>query len=135
MASVHRRPLSRLKTPVHALILASLIGSPAGAAPFCVRTQAIPPQCHYFDPAECNARARQMGGWCSANESELPVSIALGHYCLLTADRASACIYLDLGSCDVEARHQQGVCVPAPNRPESPPPDPYRDIRPSMAGH
>ena len=35
---------------------------------------------------------------------------------------------------DRRARHQQGVCVPAANRPESPAPDPYRDIRPSMAG-
>jgi hypothetical protein len=111
------------------------LGSPASGAPFCVRTQVVSPQCLYFDASECAKRAREMGGWCSANEAELPVSIALGHYCLLTSDRASACIYLDLASCDVEAHHQGAVCVPAPNRPESPAPDPYRDIRPSMAGH
>jgi hypothetical protein len=126
---------SWLNAVIRGVGLALLIAPPAIGAPFCVRTQVVPPQCIYFDAAECNNRAREMGGWCSANQSELPVSIALGHYCLITSGRASACIYLDLGSCDVEARHQQGVCVPAPNRPESPAADPYRDIRPSMAGH
>jgi hypothetical protein len=36
--------------------------------------------------------------------------------------------------CNVEAQHQHGVCVEAPNRPESPGPDPFRDVRPLTAG-
>ena len=107
----------------------------AAAAPFCVRTQAIPAQCLFFDAAQCEKRAREMGGICEANIKETPVGINVGHYCLVTSAKASLCIYLDYASCEVEARHQQGVCVEAPNRPESPAADPYRDIRPSMAGH
>jgi hypothetical protein len=106
----------------------------AVAAPFCVETSAVPPQCIYFDAASCNARAKQMQGTCSANMSELHVTAGIGHYCLLTSDGVSSCIYPDRSDCDREAKHQQGVCVDAPNRPESPGADPYRYIRPLSAG-
>jgi len=107
---------------------------PVLAAPFCVRTIAIPPQCDYFDAASCNARANQMGGRCTANPAEVHPPPGIGHYCLLTLGQVSQCIYPDLAVCNIEARHQQGVCVDAPDRPESPGPDPFREIRPSTAG-
>jgi hypothetical protein len=107
---------------------------PAFAAPFCVRTQALPPQCIFFDAASCNARATQMGGLCVANPAELHVRSGLGHFCLMTAGNVASCIYTERGPCDAEAHHQQGVCIESPNRPESPAPDPYRDIRPSTVG-
>lgn len=75
-----------------------------------------------------------MGGLCSVNPREVRVSSGLGHYCLLTSSLVSSCIYADRADCDRDAKQQQGVCVIAPKRPESPAPDPYRDIRPSMAG-
>ena len=68
------------------------------------------------------------------NLAEAHVSPGLGHHCLLTAARASACIYVDRSDCEREAQRQQGVCIDEPGRPESPAADPYRDIRPSMAG-
>ena len=107
---------------------------PAIAAPFCVETQAVPPQCIYFDANSCNQRAKQMGGQCSANQQEVQASAGLGHYCLLTSSRVSLCIYTDRSNCDRDAQRQQGVCVQATTLPESPGADPYRDIRPSMAG-
>jgi hypothetical protein len=108
---------------------------PAAAAPFCVETQAIPPQCIYFDANSCNQRARELRGFCSANESEVHATASLGHYCLLTSSQVSLCIYTDRGDCDRDAQRQHGVCVQAAQLPESPGADPYRDIRPSMAGH
>ena len=111
-----------------------LAGHQLAAAPFCVRTDAIPPQCIFFEAASCNTRAMQMGGTCVPNPAEWPVTVGSGHFCLLTSSRVASCIYVDAGTCAIDAHHQQGVCVPAANRPESPAPDPYRDIRPSMAG-
>jgi hypothetical protein len=104
------------------------------AAPFCVRTESISPQCLYFDARECGTRAAQMGGTCVANPAEIHVSSTLGHYCLLTSGPVASCIYNDPGVCAAEAQHQHGACILAPDRPESPAPDPYRDIRPSLAG-
>jgi hypothetical protein len=119
------------------LVLIGLFGvftAPAKAAPFCVETTAIPPQCLYFDAASCNVRAAQMGGQCMANPAELHISSGPGRFCLITSGRVVSCVYADRGTCDTEAHRQQGACVEQPNRPESPGPDPYRNIRPSMAG-
>jgi hypothetical protein len=104
------------------------------AAPFCVQTQAIPPQCIYYDAASCNQRAMQLGGQCSVNPQELHITSNLGHYCLITGGLASSCIYADQQTCQRDAQQQQGACVQTPSLPESPAPDPFRDIRPLLAG-
>src|SRR5579871_5315996 len=101
----------------------------AVAAPFCVQTQAIPPQCIFFDAASCDKRANEMGGYCTVDTSQVKVSSGVGHYCLFTSSMVSYCVYSDIDQCNREARHQQGVCIPAPDRPESPGADPYRQIR------
>lgn len=106
----------------------------AAAAPFCVKTQAIPPQCIYFDASSCNQQAQAQGGTCTVNTPEVHVATGIGHYCLFTSEQVSFCIYPDRAACDAEAQHQQGVCVMAPDAPESSAPDPYRDVRPLMAG-
>jgi hypothetical protein len=122
---------------IGALLRASVLTMPVSAlaSPFCVQTQTIPPQCIYVDAASCSARAKQMDGTCTVNPAEVHVAPGLGHYCLLTSGLVSACIYADRNECEGEAKHQQAVCIEAPGRPESPGPDPYRDIRPLMAGH
>ena len=119
-----------------ALIQAVLLAVPLPvlASPFCVQTQSIPAQCMYVDAAQCNARAAQLGGTCTVNPTEVHVAPGLGHFCLLTSGLVSSCAYADREGCDREARHQQGVCVQAPGRPESPGPDPFRDVRPLMVG-
>jgi hypothetical protein len=107
---------------------------PLLAAPFCVQTEALPPQCMFFDAGSCNQRAMELHGTCAVNRQEVHVSAGLGHYCLLTSSLVSMCIYADRGNCDRDAQQQRGVCVDAPVRPESPGADPYRLIRPSMVG-
>jgi hypothetical protein len=135
VANVIRARVSRCIRPAVAAMLAILMAPPTPtAAPFCVQTSAIPPQCIFVDAGSCNERATQMGGTCTVNPAELHVSAGLGHYCLLTSSQVSVCIYADRGACELEAQHQHGVCIDAPSRPESPTADPYRDIRPSMAG-
>jgi len=135
VASVSRARVSRCIRPAAVAVLAIFVAPSAiQAAPFCVQTQAIPPQCIFVDAGSCNERATQMGGTCTVNRAEVHVSAGLGHYCLLTSSQASACIYADRSVCELEARHQHGVCIDAPDRPESPAADPYRDIRPSMVG-
>jgi hypothetical protein len=118
-------------------LMGALMTAPVSvmASPFCVQTQAIPPQCIYVDAASCNARAAQMHGTCTVNPTEARVSPGLGHYCLLTSGQVSACIYASRDDCERDALHQQGVCVDSPGRPESPGPDPYRDVRPLLVGH
>ena len=108
---------------------------PAVAAPFCVESAALPPQCIYFDAASCAQRASQLGAYCSVNANEVHVQAAVGHYCLLTSTLVSSCIYVDRGSCDRDAAQQHGVCAQSTTLPESPAGDPYHDVRPSMAGH
>jgi hypothetical protein len=124
--------------PVMRILLLAAVGLAAApganAAPFCVQSGAVPPQCLYFDAASCDARARQMNGSCTTNPAELRVSPGPGHFCLITSGPVSSCLYFDGASCDVEAKRQHGVCIEQPARSESPPPDPYRQIRPLTAG-
>jgi hypothetical protein len=131
--TMHLRRHDRMMASLFAL---GLIAAPLPVmgAPFCVQTQAIPPQCIYTDAAACNARAAQMGGRCAINPAEVHPHPGIGHYCLLTLGQVSECIYPDLATCTVEAQHQQGVCVDSPDRPESPAADPFRDVRPLRAG-
>ncbi|HEY1931248.1 MAG TPA: hypothetical protein VGG99_04490 [Acetobacteraceae bacterium] len=105
------------------------------AAPFCMQTQALPPQCLYYDASECAKDAARQGGLCAPNPAELKISAGIGHYCLLTSDGAASCIYADLGTCTRDAQQQQAACVMAPNSPEAPGADPFREVRPLMAGY
>ena len=106
----------------------------AHAAPFCVQTQGVPPQCLYVDSASCDAYARRVGGYCTVNMAELQIAPGIGHFCLLTAGPVASCFYADSPSCEAEAKRQHGVCITAPSRAESPPPDPFRSIRPLTVG-
>ncbi len=121
---------------VHRLLQISLLTLPvpAIAAPFCVVTQAVPPQCIFFDAGLCQQRANQLSGECTVNPKEVRLTPSIGHYCLVTSGMASQCIYADMNTCDREAAHQQGACIIAPERPESPKADPFALTRPGNAG-
>lgn len=125
--------ISQLRT---LLVSGAILAMPAVAVamPYCVQTQAIPPQCIYLEPGPCQQRATQMGGSCTVNPAEVQVTHGLGHYCLITPGQITQCMFTDEGPCVQEAQRQNGACIQEPNRPESPTPDPYREIRPSMAG-
>jgi hypothetical protein len=115
--------------------LLSLIAPlPVVAAPFCIESMALPPQCMYYDAGLCQQAADQQHGLCAVNPNEVKVSPGIGHYCLLTSSLVSSCIYTDRRDCQRDATVQHGACVDAPSRPESPAADPFRFIRPSMAG-
>ena len=108
---------------------------PAVAAPFCVYSEALPPQCIYFDAQSCAKRAKQLGAFCSVTGNEVQLSTAMGHYCLLTSGLASSCVYVDEALCNRDAAQQRGVCVRSTTLPESTAGDPFHDIRPSMVGN
>jgi hypothetical protein len=124
----------------HRLLQASLLTLPmsAMAAPFCVSTQGLPPECIYFDAASCTQRATQMNGNCTINPNEpggIRLTPSIGHYCLITGGGASLCIYVDQSDCLRDAARQRGGgCILAGRLPESPAPDPFRNMRPPNAG-
>ena len=124
--------MSRMRGLLAALVL--MTAQTAAAAPYCVQTEAVGPQCLYFDAASCDTRAKQIGGYCSVNTAELHIAPGIGHYCLLTSGNVARCFYPDSDGCNVEARRQHGVCVSAPARDESPAPDPFRHTRPLTVG-
>ena len=67
-----------------AIILAGSAG-PALAAPFCIESQALPPQCNYFDAAQCQSDAARQGGVCSANPQQLTLQPGIGQFCLVNS--------------------------------------------------
>ena len=117
-----------------AMLAGVALAAPAHAAPFCVQTEGVPPQCIFVDAGSCAEQARKVNGYCTVNTAELHIEPGLGHYCLLSSGLVSNCYYPDSSSCEAEARRQRGVCVSAPARAESPPPDPYRRVRPLTVG-
>jgi hypothetical protein len=97
----------------------------AHAAPFCIGTESVPPQCIYFDADSCRREAARQGGVCSANAKEVRVSTNLGQYCVMTSQQVSLCIYLDRRSCEIAAGQQHGACVSSPGVAPSGAPDPF----------
>jgi hypothetical protein len=88
----------------------------ASAAPFCVMTNALPPQCLYVDPSECRQRAVQLHGVCVANPAEFHVTAGVGPYCVADGTRYATCAYPDLESCTHAADRRPGaVCIKAPS--------------------
>ncbi len=110
--------------------LLAFLGSPAAvlAAPFCVTTQALPPQCLYVDPAECQKDALHQGGVCTVNSAEYKPQPGVGQYCVVGPSLISECIYPDRGTCMSEAKSRHGACVKAPSVAPYGAPDPYAAI-------
>ena len=116
MANVIRARVSRCIRLVAAAVLAVLLAPPVTpAAPFCVQTQAIPPQCIFVDAGSCNERATQMGGTCYGQSRRSAGVPRIGPLLSAHVLAGLACIYADRGACDREAQHQHGVCVDAPS--------------------
>jgi hypothetical protein len=108
------------------LLLGLLLPSGGGnAAPICLQTQAIAPQCIYYDANQCRRDANRQGGICSANPREIRDTPNVGQYCLLTSERVSLCVYSDRASCDADAARQNAACTYATGRRPSGAPDPY----------
>jgi hypothetical protein len=112
------------------VVLLSALVSPmaAQAAPFCLQTQAIGPQCIYYDAGLCQKDAARQGGFCGANPDEVHLSANIGKYCVVTSGQASLCIYLDRGTCTTEAVRQGGACTESTGTAGTGAPDPYAAI-------
>lgn len=80
------------------------------AAPFCVTTQGLPPDCIYDDTASCRNRAFQLKGVCTVNTAEITTSYGTEKYCMVDSTRVPQCIYIDRSSCD-SAVSGGSVCV------------------------
>jgi len=115
------------------LALASLLSPAALAAPFCLETQTVPPQCIYFDARDCSLEANHQHGACVINPQEIGLEPGGGAYCVVVSGGAFSCTYQDPTSCSREALHQGGVCVTAPVAPAGTPPNPNQ-ARPGEAG-
>lgn len=116
-----------------ALTVLAFLAAPvaAQAAPFCLQTEALPPQCIYYDPDNCNRAARLQSptGSCSANPREVRIAARGGEYCIVTGERVANCVYVDRISCDRSAARHHAVCTYIPSagrgRPAVGAPDPY----------
>jgi hypothetical protein len=116
---------SRLAWRASAVLLGLLAPAGGQAAPFCLGTQSVPPQCIYYDADSCRREAGRQGGVCSANPQEVRVSSNIGQFCVMTSQQVSLCIYLDRGTCEIAAAHQHGACVSSPGVAPSGAPDPF----------
>ncbi len=110
-----------------ALILSGAAGQ-AFAAPFCLQSQTIPPQCMYYDAAECQTDAARQNGVCSANPQEFTLQPNIGQYCLATSYGVAFCVYPDRATCMADAVRQHAACTAAPNVAPGKSPDPYSAV-------
>jgi hypothetical protein len=106
-----------------------LLAAPAVAAPFCVTVQGLPDQCVYVDGAECQQRAFQLGGVCTANAKEITTPPGPGSFCLAAGGHVVACNYVDRESCQQDAARQHTACIPA-TAPPNAAVDPFAVRRP-----
>ena len=111
------------------ILLGSLVMPVAAqAAPFCIESQALSPQCIYYDAQSCQTEANRQGAICSANRNEVRLTNNVGQYCLVTSQLVSLCIYSDRGTCTADALRQHGTCTNSPTLAPSAAPDPYAAI-------
>lgn len=123
-----RGSASTVMRPIRmAVLMMASLGAPIGAsaAPFCLRSQAIPPQCIYYDASLCERDAKKQGAFCEVNTADLKLQRGFGQYCVVTSTRISSCFYTDRGTCAAAAERQHGTCAEATGRATSAAPDPY----------
>jgi hypothetical protein len=110
------------------LVLLVTGATPAVAAPFCIRTQALSPQCIYYDAGQCQTEAFRQGGVCTVNTAEVHLKPGIGQYCMVTSSVVSLCAYADRGTCAAEATRHHGACVEGPGIAPGKAPDPYAAV-------
>ncbi|HEY8287744.1 MAG TPA: DUF3551 domain-containing protein [Acetobacteraceae bacterium] len=108
--------MKQLRMKHRLMAMAILAGLPvaAEAAPFCIKSQILPPQCIYQDAQQCDRDAQRQGAVCSANPQELTLRPGNGKFCVVTSARTSLCAYGDRTTCARDAASQNGTCTDAP---------------------
>jgi hypothetical protein len=103
------------------LTLVAWSSQPAAAAPFCLTSNVLTPQCIYTDPVECSHRAAQIHGACAANPAEMRAFSGNQEFCVTDATRTGLCAYPDQASCDHAVERRAGsVCVRQPTATQPP---------------
>jgi hypothetical protein len=121
--------MKHMTLTLRAAALAVLLSSPALAAPFCIKSQVLPPQCIYYDAQQCSKEALRQNAVCSTNPAELTLAPGNGKYCVVTSSRVSVCAYADRTTCARDAALQQGTCTDAPaTAAGAGVPDPYSTV-------
>lgn len=105
------RPL-HVKPTLVALLLA--MPAAAWAAPFCIKSEMLPPQCIYQDVQQCDREALRQNATCAANPDEITLTPGNGRYCVVTSAHVSLCAYGDRTTCARDAATQGGTCTDAP---------------------
>lgn len=109
-------------------ILLAAAPAPTLAAPFCIQSQSLPPQCNYYDASECEKDAAKQGGYCNANPENARIVPNVGQYCMVTSGGATSCVYADRQSCMADAAREGGACTDAPELAPYRAPNPYSAI-------
>jgi hypothetical protein len=120
--------MTRLASTSRLAALAFLFIQPAVAAPFCITSQILPPQCIYYDAQQCRQEAQRQGATCATNATELRLTDGPGQFCVVTSGHYSVCAYLDRPSCEAEAIRQHGACAASTNHVAVGAPDPYSTV-------
>jgi hypothetical protein len=116
---------ARLSGLIPGVVIGFLVGPhTASAAPFCLSSPAIPPQCMYYDADLCSKDSAKQGGYCVPNPAELHAGVGSGQYCMVTSQGVTECNFLDRVSCATEALRQHGACFHDEQRTVGVP-DPY----------
>jgi hypothetical protein len=121
--------LRRLAMCFAVVLLAGAVRDPAFAERFCVTVQGLPDQCIYADATECQRRAFQLAGVCTANAAQIATPPGPGKFCLAESGRAVLCVYADRNTCIADAERRHTACVAATAPPE-PGVDPFAVRRP-----
>lgn len=115
-----------LNTRMLAAVVAGVAWSGAAmAAPFCLQSQGITPQCIYYDAALCQRDAQHQNAECAINKSEVKIRGGTGQYCMVTSSLVTVCHYQDRDSCVADAKRQNGACTDGPTQSPNRAPDPY----------
>jgi hypothetical protein len=98
----------------------------AQAAPYCIQSVGLPPQCLFGDVSQCRREALRVNGVCGLNPKEvlLPKTPA-GRFCLVHNGPIVECIYVDRRTCDTESARRSAICVDSA-RPGTPDVDIFR---------
>jgi hypothetical protein len=120
--------MKRLASISRLAALAVLFVHPAAAAPFCITSQVLPPQCIYYDASQCSQEARRQSATCSVNPSELRLTDGPGQFCVVTSGRFSVWNDVDRPTCEQEASRQHGTCAASTKHVAVGAPDPFSNV-------
>ena len=95
------------------MIMATLSGGNALAAPFCLPVDNGTSMCIYDDAAACSVRAANIRKNCFINPAEIKIPAGAQPYCSIDSARTIQCIYASYDSCFANLRPGTGFCFPS----------------------